>query len=200
MNFKYYDTLSQLVMGFIVLVVLMNVIGLQYDNSYSVPYLAFAFVIGYFINIISSLLEKFFYWTIGGMPSDRLLKIKQGKNYSGTNKIKFYQTQKVIQLLKEDVGDKDASERKMFAKAMRIANNNEKSRAYDFNAHYAFSRVVLTTFLLITIILIIKYPCCWKTYLIIIPLLLAWERYRERGYYYAKEVLNEYIEYKEKQL
>ena len=200
MKFKYYDTLSQLVMGFIFLVVLMYVIGLQYDKSYSVPYLAFAFVIGYFINTISSLLEGFFYWTIGGMPSDKLLKMKQGKKYSGISKVRFYQTSKVIQLLKEDVEDKDANERKMFSKAMRIANSNEKSRVHDFNALYAFSRVVLTTFLLITAILIIKYPCCWKTYFIIIPLLLAWERYRERGYYYAKEVLNEYIEYKEKQL
>lgn len=183
-------------MGYVLLIFLMMVFEIKYDNSYFVPYIAFAFVIGYFINVISSLLESFYYWTIGGVPSDNLLKIKKGKMYTGISKVKFYEASKVIELLKKDVADENANEGKMFSKAMRVANVKERSRVPDFNSHYAFSRIVLTTMLIITILLIIKYPCCWKIYLIIIPLLLAWERFRQRGYYYAKEVLNEYLKSK----
>jgi len=81
---------------------------------------------------------------------------------------------------------------------MRDINGNEKSRVPDFNAHYAFSRIVLTAMLAVTILFVIKYPCCWQTYLIFIPLFLSWERYKQRGYYYAREVLNEYLKLKNK--
>lgn len=197
MNFKYYDILSLLVMGYIVLMIFMNVFEIHYDNADSVLHLAFAFIVGYFINTLSSLLEDFFYWTIGGMPSNKLLKIDPNKRYTGIRKVKFYQAQKVIEMLKIDVDDVNASEGKMFGRAMRISSGNEKSRVPDFNAHYALSRTVLTVMLIISGVLIIHYYGCWKTYLIIIPLLLAWERYRERGYYFAREVLNEYLKCKE---
>jgi len=170
--------------------------GIKYDNSYSVPYIAFAFVIGYFINTIGSLLEDFYNFTIGGMPSDNLLKISNGKKYTGIRKVRFYEASEVIKLLKKDVNDENADERKMFLKAMQIVNNNEKNRVSEFNAYYAFSRIVLTSMCIISISIIIKYPCLWKTYLIFVPLFLSWERFRQRGYYYAREILNEYLKFK----
>ena len=198
MKFKYYDALSQLVMGYLVLIALMMAFEIKYDNSYSIPYLACAFVIGYFLNAVSSILEDFFYWTIGGRPSDNLLKIKGNKKYTGTYKVRFYETYKVVELLKNDIADGNTNERRLFSKAMRDINGNEKSRVPDFNAHYAFSRIVLTAMLAVTILFIIKYPCYWQTYLIFIPLFLSWERYKQRGYYYAREVLNEYLKLKNK--
>jgi len=196
MNFKHYDVFSQLVMGYIILFALMMFFGIEYDNSHSVPYIAIAFLLGYFTNTVSSILEGFFYLTIGGRPSDKLLTIQKGKNYTGIRKVKFYEAARVIELLKNDVDDENASPLKMFSKAMRTANSNDKSRVSDFNANYAFSRIVLTTMLVVSMLIIVKCPCSWKTYLILFPLLLSWERFRQRGYYYAKEVLNEYLEYK----
>ncbi|GHT26175.1 hypothetical protein AGMMS4957_21670 [Bacteroidia bacterium] len=49
MKFKYYDVLTQLVVGYLVLMALLHAFGTIYNEDYIVPYLAGAFVIGYFI-------------------------------------------------------------------------------------------------------------------------------------------------------
>lgn len=196
MSFKYYDILTQIVVGYLIVIILMYTLGLTYDNAYSVPYIVGAFIIGYFINTISSLLEGFYYWTIGGKPSDKILRIHPRKNYSGISKVRFYHTAKVITMLKQDLEDNNAIDGEMFSYAMCFSNSDEKSRVPDFNAHYAFSRVMLTTMLIVTVILLIRFYDCWETYLVFIPLILSWNRYRERGYYYAREVLNEYLKKK----
>jgi hypothetical protein len=193
MNFKYYDILTQVIVGYLILVVAIYALDFAYDSAYNVPYLVIAFIVGYFINAISSLLERFYYWTIGGMPSDKLLRINLQKKYSGISKVRFYHTEEVVAMLKQDLNDSNANERKMFSYAMRFSNGDEKCRVPDFNAHYAFSRVMLTTILIITIILLFHFYNKWETYLVFIPLILSWSRYRERGYYYAREVLNEYL-------
>ena len=144
MNFKYYDILTQIIVGYLILIVFMYTFGFIYDNTYSVPYLAGAFVIGYFINTMSSLLEGFYYWTIGGKPSDKILRINPRKEYSGISKVRFYHTAKVVAMLKQDLDDDSANEGKMFSHAMIFSNSDEKSRVPDFNTHYAFSRVMLT--------------------------------------------------------
>jgi hypothetical protein len=196
MNFKYYDILTQVMVGYLILVIAIFVLGFTYESAYNVPYLAVAFVIGYFINAISSLLEEFYYWTIGGRPSDKLLQVNSKKGYSGIYKVRFYQTIEIINMLKQDVKDNNANERKMFAAAMRMTNGDDKGRVQYFNAHYAFSRAMLTAMLMITAILLFRFYDKWETYLVLIPLILSWNRYRERGYYYAKEVLNEYLKKK----
>lgn len=76
---------------------------------------------------------------------------------------------------------------------MRAVNGDEKSRVADFNAQYALSRTILTTVLISTILIIVLYPCFWQSYLTIAILLICWNRYKERAYYYAREVLNEYL-------
>jgi hypothetical protein len=165
MNFKYYDILTQIVAGYLTLVAFIFSFDFKYDSIYSVPYLAVAFVFGYFINSISSLPEGFYYWTIGGKPSNKILQTNQQKEYSGISKVRFYHTSKVIAMLKQDLCDSNANEEKMFSYAMAISNNNEKSRIPDFNAHYVFSRIVLTTMLIITIILSFHFYNKWGFYL-----------------------------------
>ena len=76
MNFKYYDVLSRLVVGYLFLVVVMYSLQIEYNNDYTVAYLAVAFLCGYVINAIGSLLEPIYYFTIGGKPSNRLLADK----------------------------------------------------------------------------------------------------------------------------
>lgn len=85
------------------------------------------------------------------------------------------------------------SEDRLFNKAMRAVNGDQNSRVPDFNAHYALSRTILTTVLISSILLIYSNPCCWQSYLSIVVVLICWNKYRERAYYYAREVLNEYL-------
>ena len=68
MKFNHYETLVNLVLGYLLLIAFMFGLGIDYDNKLTVPYLASAYVIGYMLNALSSLLEPFYYWTIRGMP------------------------------------------------------------------------------------------------------------------------------------
>ena len=82
----------------------------------------------------------------------------------------------------------------MFGYAMRMVNANKDCRVPDFNGHYALSRVILTTMFMAFVFVEIKFYNVWYSWLISIAiLLLARNRYKERGYYYAREVLNEYL-------
>lgn len=193
MSFKYYDLLSTIIVGYFALIAFLLISGIGYNEDYSIAYIAAAYVVGYVINAISGLLESIWYWTIGGMPSDVLLTPIEGKKYTGIRRVRFYHAEEAIEKLRKQLEDPTADTRKMFSLAMRETNSNADSRVPDFNANYAFSRVLLTTLFIVTIIVIAYYPCEWKSYLLIIPLLLSWIRFKERGYYYAREVLNEYL-------
>ena len=203
MNFKYYDVISSLVVGYVLLVITMYSFHIEYNSDYTVAYLAFAFVLGYVINSVGSLLEPIYFFTIGGKPSTRLLN--EGKEdhcwlynlfvpkNTGIKKVCFYETANVRKILIEGLKDEHPSEDRLFCKAMREVNGEQNSRVQDFNAHYALSRTILTTILISTILVIVSHPCCWQSYLSIIVLLICWNRYKERAYYYAREVLNEYL-------
>ena len=85
----------------------------------------------------------------------------------------------------------------MFGKAMSYSNSNDKSRVPDFNAHYAFSRVMLTLVLVSACLIMTKYYDVWWAWLItLLVILLVGHRCKERGYYYAREVLIEYLKNK----
>ena len=104
---------------------------------------------------------------------------------------------KAVEALKKDIGDEDATTGKMFGYAMQMVNANKDCRVPDFNGHYALSRAIFTTIIIAVIIAEIKYCCIWYSWPLSIGLLLlAWNRFRERGYYYAREVLNEYLKMK----
>jgi len=174
----------------------------------SILSLALAYVWGYILNAVSGLIEPFYFWTMGGRPSDKLLTppskcriTGKTKNYTGYGRIKFFQYDKAIKMLRDELGDTDACTRKMFGKAMSYSNSNTATRVPDFNAQYAFSRVMLTLALVVGVILSFYYYCQWWYWLIfMVTILLLWNRCKERGYYYAKEVLVEYIKIKESKL
>lgn len=191
MNFKAYDILSSLIPGFLVLLVLLNTLGLNYDKDFVIAYTAIAFLIGYIMNTLSSWLEDFYYFTWGGKPSSKLL---DGK---GIWKVSFYEHEKAKDLLTQESSKSSPSNDHLFSIAMRYANGKKDSRVDDFNANYAFSRVLLTTALTITSLLIFNNYNDWRYYAILIPsLIIIWLRCKQRGYYYAKEVLNEYLKSK----
>lgn len=196
--------MSSLVVGYVLLVIGMYAFQIEYDNDYIVAYLAMSFLCGYIINSIGSLLEPIYYFTIGGKPSNRLLSDNNEKHNclynlfipknTGINRVRFYETKKVREMLLKGLEKENPSEDRLFSKAMREVSGNQDSRVPDFNAHYALSRTILTTVLISTVLLLISsYSSCWQSYLSIVVLLICWNRYRERAYYYAREVLNEYM-------
>lgn len=203
MNFKYYDIISTLICGVVLLFVVSIVINWDISKVNVVIVLSLAYVMGYILNAVSALLEPLYYWFMGGMPSDKLLRFPEpnccGKvrKYTGFGRVRFYEYEKVVKLLREELDDADADEKKMFGKAMSYSNSNDKSRVPDFNAHYAFSRVMLTLVLVSACLIMTKYYDVWWAWLItLLVILLVGHRCKERGYYYAREVLIEYLKNK----
>ena len=197
MSFKYYDLLSNLTIGIIIFYVLWKILFPEIVIS-DLCVIPCGYVVGYFLNAISSLIEPVLFKTICGRPSDKLLTPIPGQKWTGIRKVRFYFAEQAIEMLKKDTKDKDATTDKMFGYAMHLVNSNKENRVSDLNGHYALSRVIFTTVIITVIIVEIKFARIWYSWPITIPvLLLAWNRYRERGYYYAREVLNEYLESKQ---
>lgn len=195
MNFKYYDILSSLVLGYAMLMVILYTWNIDYDNDIQVGYLAVAYILGYMINALGGLIEKYLNW--GSMPSDRLLTLKKGKDYTGYSRIKFYDAAFVVEKLKDELKDSQASTKKMFGRAMLYCNADANTRVPDFNAQYAFSRTLLTTMIVSSTLIIIDNYTDWRAYVVMIGFTaLCWNRYIERGFYYAREVLIEYAKKK----
>jgi hypothetical protein len=192
MNFKFYDILSCLVPGFILYIAYLQLAEETFDNDFIIPATAIAFVIGYFINTIASWLEDFYYWTWGGKPSNQLL---DGKDIW---KVKFYEYIKVKGMLLDECSNLSPKNDELFSLAMKYSTSEANSRVTDFNANYAFSRVILTTILIASWLLIYKYYDSYTVYIIILPLIfISWYRCKQRGYYYAREVLNTYLKIKD---
>lgn len=191
MNFKAYDILSALVPGFLAVLVLLNVLNIKYDSSLIVPYTAIAFLLGYLMNTVSSWMEDIYFFTWGGKPSNRLL------DGNDIWKVRFFNSSKAKGLLLTDCGNSTAKNDELFSIAMRYANGQKDGRADDLNALYAFSRSLLTTILIGTIILLIENYNNWKYYACLLPsLIIVWLRCKQRAYYYAREVLNVYLKSK----
>lgn len=203
MNFKYYDVLSTLISGVVLLFVLSIVIDWDINDINVTVLLSLAYVMGYMLNALSALLEPLYYWFMEGKPSDKLLKAPKpnccGKtrNYTGLGRIRFYEYKKAVKLLNQELDDDKACEGKMFGKAMSYSNSNEKTRVPDFNAQYAFSRVMLTLAIVSASIIMPKFYDLWWAWLIALAvIILIGRRCKERGYYYAREVLIEYLKTK----
>ena len=121
----------------------------------------------------------------------------KNRNYTGFGRIRFYEYERVVDLLKEELNDSNADERKMFSRSMAYSNANEKTRVPDFNAQYAFSRVMLTLVLVSVGLIMSKFYAIWWVWIIsVLAIFLAGYRCKERGYYYAREVLIEYLKAK----
>ncbi len=190
MNFKLYDILSSLVPGFLLFLVILDFLNMTFEKDMIVPYTSIAFLLGFLINTISSWAEDIYFLSWKGKPSDCLLN---GKDIW---KVKFYESQKVKELLKTETTKSNPSNDELFSIAMRFANQKD-SRVEDFNSSYAFSRSLLTIVLIGGIFLLIRNYNDWKFYLLIIPtIIIVWLRCKQRGYYYSREVLNVYLKIK----
>lgn len=197
MEFKYHDLLSSIIVGYFAIIACLYAFHIPYCADYTVGYIAAAYVVGYLINTVGSLCESFWFLTIGGTPSDILLsQPKKKREYTGTARVRFYHTKEVVRKLKAELKDEKASTRKMFSLAKRYSCGDNNTRIPEFEAQYAFSRTLLTALFITTIVLIICRATEWTSYLIIIADLIAWLRFKDKSYYYAREVLSEYLKKK----
>ena len=192
MQFKAYDILSSLIPGFLVLLVVLKIANMGFDKDLAIAYTAVAFLLGYLVNTLASWMEDIYYFSWGGKPSSRLL---DGKDIW---KVKFYTTTEVKELLKSETSNPNPKNDELFGIAMRYANGEKDTRIDDFNASFAFSRALLTCAIICTILLLLKFPCNLTYYSSLIAVIVIWLRCKQRGYYYAKEVLNVYLKIKKK--
>lgn len=188
MNFKTYDILASLIPGFLLVLVLSITFHIKYEKDWLTIYLAVSFLFGYLVTALSSWLEDFYFVTWGGKPSTNLL--------SGNDiwKVKFYHSEFAKSLLLTESENPAASNDELFSIATRRVVGTKDTRIEDFNALYAFSRSLLTTILISTLVLLPQNYDDWRYYATLLSMLfVAWLRCKQRGYYYAREVLNEYL-------
>lgn len=190
MNFKLYDVLSSLVPGFLLLLVLLDFLNINFEKDLIIPYTSIAFLLGFLNNAISSWAEDIYFFSWKGKPSDRLI------NGNDIWKVRFYESEKVVALLKTESTKTNPSNDELFSIAMRYANQKD-SRVEDFNSSYAFSRSLLTIVIIGGIILLIRNYSDLRFYVLIIPTtIIVWLRCKQKGYYYSREVLNVYLKFK----
>lgn len=188
MTFKAYDILASLIPGTLVLMAVLNLLGLKYDKDLILAYTAVSFLLGFTVNTVGSWLEGIYFLTWGGKPSDRLLG---GRSIW---KVKFYCADEVKNFLRIETTTSNPSNDELFSIAMRSVTGIKDSRIEDFNAMYAFARSLLTTAIFGSAILLFHNYSNWKYYVLLVPLVfITWLRCKQRGYYYAREVLNEYL-------
>ncbi len=208
-KYSYYDFLANIIPGLLVLSVLIwlfNVLKINFEFKTAEILgvgigLAVAYSLGHVIQAISSFVQPIYYFLWGGIPSDNLLSGK-------SNMLGEYRGQ-IVKQLKDalDIGSsKEAGGdyKEVFSRAMAVVNSEKIGRVEAFNASYAFHRALLTsTWMLsslLTIILILAYlnelSLNENGSAIAIVMILGWAsatieffRTRQRGYYFAKEVI-----------
>lgn len=193
MKFSIYDLLSNIIPGFLIIFAA----SLQYEYSVSSSdvtiLIILSYVVGYLNNTISSWSEGILDWSWGGKPSDQVLS---GKNIW---KVKFYDIEKVNEYLTNESQNSSPSLDHLFQIAMR--NTMTSERVVEFNSNYAFARNLIISFLISFVIINIKYWFnMWIFILSLSVLVIIWLRAKQRGFYFAREVLNTYIKIKDKNI
>jgi hypothetical protein len=161
------------------------------DKLPTIPSIAVSYLCGYVINSFGSWIESFFYYTWGGKPSIRLLR---GKDIP---KVRFYFWKEIKELLKSECKKDNPDENELFQIASRYAYSNSSvgSRIEYLNESYIFSRNILTWAIISLAFLLIKYNQNMYLYVVMIPLIsVLWLRSKHRSYYFAREVLDCYLQ------
>ena len=185
MSFKYYDLLSNLVPGLLIMGVVNICFGDKIPHISEIILLAMSFIVGYLNNTISSWLEGFYRFLWGGNPINAFF------NGTGIFKVPFFKGDEAKKILSGTVTTKNPSDIELFTEAMRIANDNSTSRLEDFNSMYAFSRAVLTALIISGGMVIYTYYQSMYAYLgFIFLFLISLIRCKQRNGYYVREVLN----------
>jgi hypothetical protein len=193
MNFKYYDILSHLVPGYLIIITTSILYKDLMPDISIVPQIAIAFVIGYINNTFSSWAEDLYRFLWGGNPINHFF------DKNGIWKIRFYKGGEVKLFLKTRVpSEKNDSNFALFTEAMRIANELSTERLKDLNASYSFSRGILTSVIICFFICLPEFYDVLLFYPIVVALIVVCLiRCKQRNAYYIKGVLNIVLSKKE---
>jgi len=187
MKLQAYDILSQVIPGFIIYALLQYFYPNTIPKFDTFPSFAVAYLIGFYVNLLSSFFEPFYYRMWGGKPSSVILEKDMGK-------IKLYHRKEIGDLLRSETKDENPENDELFSIARKVANNSTNERIQNFNSSYAASRGILTCVIIIALAAFFRYIDDWAIALFIIVLFLYVTslRTKQRAYYYAREILESY--------
>lgn len=202
-KFDIYDVLGVLIPGVLVVAAVQLAFPMlaKFIPEIQLPE-GFAFVIvtslsvftGYLVQALASLCEPVLYKTWGGRPSENALDYGLGERYFPVD------TGKRIKHKLQVATDSHATSRSLFLYAMQIAESCGSARVSRFNALYAYHRALLFMNVVALFVFIASFyhglasTLSWKQNAVTLALLalltlLFWNRARQRGYYYVREVL-----------
>jgi hypothetical protein len=209
-KYTYYDLVAHLVPGTLLIAVLAlipEVFGFSLPTPSSsvvavVAGLPLAYVAGQVMQALASFTQPIYYWLWGGMPSGRIA--------AGTStRLRGERLNRIMAALAarfNGPSDTPAEREDLFADAMALCNKNQLGRVAEFNASYAFHRALLTTGAIATVILsagvaLAEFDVTSVSsdlrssliYFVVLALALTiveYVRARQRGEYFAVEVLN----------
>ena len=192
MQFNTYDVLSSLIHGVVVTGFALTLYDITFTDYSTLFFLSISFCVGYLINGIGSWCQDWLFWLMGGKPTERILTKKEGCSYSGTNHIRFYFSAEILDMLKSELNESDASISKYAARMCQHFVLDENSRIKDFNASYAFARsLIITTTLIAGMVLSVYYDKFIAYFVLALPI-LCFFRCKDRAFHYAKEVATQY--------
>lgn len=191
MNFTVYEVISHLVPGYIILFFVRQWFSVELKDIGNISFIALAYAFGFIIQSLASWVEDILYFTWGGKPSNQLLN---GKDMW---KVRFYSSKQAREYLQEEaerLGQQNASNDSLFEIAQRRVNSKKYERVTNFNASYAFARSMTLAFFIASLFNIVIIRNCTYFAFIMPLLIVSWYRAKQRGFYFAREVLNIYID------
>jgi len=155
--------------------------------------IALAIFVGQFVQAIGSLIEPVLYWSWGGRLSEKALEEGLGR-YLPTDT-----GHRIREKLRDKVGQNTNSQ-SLFLYAMQLTDAANIGRAARFNGLYAYHRsqvvLVLAALVLAAVSSALGRLASWHwgyAALLVLGLLLvlvlAWHRAKQRAKYYVREVL-----------
>lgn len=206
-KFDYYDLLGHVIPG-LVLIGAIYLLFYWFGTEVKIPafsgavgvlvVLGIAIFSGNLLQALSSLLEPFYFWTWGGKPSDKLLAGKSPRLSEMYISLLKETIKDHLQLVKGEINqiDYELEDRDVFLHCLTLCNQKSLGRVNRFNSLYAYHRALTTLSLLlliVTIVALIKISvpvgAIWVISGEIVITLILWNRTRQRGYYFAEEVL-----------
>ncbi|MEM7572625.1 MAG: hypothetical protein AAF433_06985 [Bacteroidota bacterium] len=193
MKFRAYDLIAQVIPGYVVIAVLDYFFDITFIDIASLSSVVIAYVVGYYLNTLSSWMEGvyFFFWR--GVPSTKLL---QDQGYWN---VRLYESVAIRESLLDDTGSENPAFQ--FATALDAVSDGSNPRVQEFNESYSFSRGMLTCALVISVVVLTsEMEVNFITvFLLVLLVLISSIRAKQRAYYYVREVLATYWNLKKQQ-
>ncbi len=201
-KFDYYDLLGIVVPGTLLIcwvpVCFPQITSLFHSIGFPEAFavlalIALAFLVGQLVQAVASIIEPLLYWTWGGRPSDRALRVGLGRYLPS-------ETASRVRACLERAVQSDADDHSLFLFAIQRSDAAGVGRASRFNCLYAYHRGLFVLMLAATLLFggSIQWGAAsqlggglpWVFVAVLVGLSgLVWHRAKQRAMYYVREVL-----------